>query len=158
MYTGMCLNVWDDMSVWMRYANVPNLCKRCALPTEPPGTPDMYLNVKSVPHKKWGRGATDTCRSSSLWPNEVRRTRWTRIWPDSIIYTHALYSELFNDWKVLFDLYKQTASWAPPLTGPPLLWTFHKFNFDFQTKSTIKPHKKKNLQTYCTMYSVESGG
>lgn len=79
---------------------------------------DVYLNVKSVLHKKWGRGATDTCRSSGLWPNEVRRTRWTRIWPDSIIYTHALFSELYNDWKVLFDLYKQTASWAPPLTGP----------------------------------------
>lgn len=91
--------------------------------------------------------ATDTCRSTSVWPNEVRGTRWTRIWPDSIIYSHALFSELFKAWKVVFDLCEWAAC-RSNLWRAPLLRTVRKFSFDIQTKSKnqTKP-TQKHLQT-----------
>lgn len=101
-----------------------------------------------------GEGQRHThVRSSSLWPNEVRATRWTRIWPDSIIYSHALFSELFKAGKG-FCLTCTSGQRVDhyQLTGPSSLISKPK------AKKSIKTHTETPANTYCTMYSVEAQG
>lgn len=106
-------------------------------------------------------GATDTCRSSRWWPNEVRGTRWTRIWPDSIIYSHALSSELFKAWKGFcltctsgqqVDLSLRVFNRQ---TGPSPFFTSSILMSKPKAKSN-QTHTETPANTYCTMYSVEA--
>lgn len=127
----VCLDVWDDFRM--------NECTKFMQKMWP-----LMLSQCYTRNTGEGGNAADT---RNFWSNEATLTKWTRIWPDSIIYSHALFSELLNDWKVSFDLYKCTG--GAPSPSPLLVqWSYPNQKHN-QTTLTQKHLRSRALCTIC---------